>query len=388
MITVIADDITGAAEIAGVCLRYGLKVGFGIDIIPTNVTDVLIIATDSRSMSEENAYKTHWRLAHEIVKKNPETILFKKCDSVLRGYVLSELSALLDVFDFKNVLLQPANPLSGRTIRDGLYYFGTDMIENTLFSNDPDFPAKTSLVQNLILNRSKLHTNIIEIQFGKISKIIEEGVCIPDCTSEVELQQCYELTNEKTLLCGSAAFFEQMLIKKGFLKVVNEKKQTIITENFLFVLGSAQLESADFIKKIHQLNCPVISFPDYLLNEKIDDKELNEWSIKLADKWNQNKRLTIFVSENKIDFPESSLILKERLSKVVMILLKECEIQELLVGGGATAYSILKLLKLKTLLPVNELSAGVLRMQIAHHPKFFLTLKPGSYMWPEKLFIL
>ena len=31
MIAVIADDITGAAEIAGVCLRYDLTVSFGID---------------------------------------------------------------------------------------------------------------------------------------------------------------------------------------------------------------------------------------------------------------------------------------------------------------------------------------------------------------------
>lgn len=34
MITVIADDLTGAAEIAGVCIRYGLDVAFGIDSIP------------------------------------------------------------------------------------------------------------------------------------------------------------------------------------------------------------------------------------------------------------------------------------------------------------------------------------------------------------------
>ena len=81
---VIADDITGAAEIAGVCLRYGLKVSFGIDTIPNEVADVCVVATDSRSLSESEAYAVHSKLAADIYKQNP-AFVFKKCDSVLRG---------------------------------------------------------------------------------------------------------------------------------------------------------------------------------------------------------------------------------------------------------------------------------------------------------------
>ena len=55
MIVVIADDFTGAAEIAGLGLRYGLNVVIKLELTTDINTDLLIIATDSRSMNKENS---------------------------------------------------------------------------------------------------------------------------------------------------------------------------------------------------------------------------------------------------------------------------------------------------------------------------------------------
>ncbi|HMQ44098.1 MAG TPA: four-carbon acid sugar kinase family protein, partial [Mariniflexile sp.] len=104
MIFVLADDLTGAAEIAGICLRYGLDVSFGIDTVPKKEATVTIIATDTRSLTADEAYKTHFNLAQNIISKTNNRI-FKKCDSVLRGHVLTELSALMDVTEKSSVLL-------------------------------------------------------------------------------------------------------------------------------------------------------------------------------------------------------------------------------------------------------------------------------------------
>ena len=55
MIAVIADDLTGAAEIGGLGLRYDLN----IEIVCSNDlksdADLLIISTDTRSMPEKEA---------------------------------------------------------------------------------------------------------------------------------------------------------------------------------------------------------------------------------------------------------------------------------------------------------------------------------------------
>ena len=177
MIAVIADDITGAAEIAGVCLRYGLKVSFGIDTVPNGIADVCVIATDSRSLTETEAFAVHSKLASDIYKLNP-AFVFKKCDSVLRGYVLSELSALFAASQMEKILLQPANPSTGRCIKEGLYYVGDEKIENTGFSIDPDFPATDSSVLNILHQRSKIHSDLKDIHVGHILKLIGQGVFI------------------------------------------------------------------------------------------------------------------------------------------------------------------------------------------------------------------
>ena len=46
MIVVIADDITGAAEMGGIALRYGLKSMVANDVISDAKADVLIIGNE------------------------------------------------------------------------------------------------------------------------------------------------------------------------------------------------------------------------------------------------------------------------------------------------------------------------------------------------------
>ena len=384
MITVIADDITGAAEIAGVCLRYGLKVTFGIDSVPDIQTDVCVIATDSRSATEIEAYRTHSELAKTIFK-NPDSVVFKKCDSVLRGYVLTELSAILDVRKFKRILVQPANPLSGRCIRDGIYYVGNEKIEDTDFSRDPDFPATFPEVQKLLLSRSAKYNQITEFHTGTLSALSGDGLFVPDCDSVDELINCSNLSDSETLLCGSAAFFEQVLLKTFNPTETKVKPGSISTGNFLLVSGSTHSASRIQGDQLVSTVCPLAAFPASLLQVKTEKGDIETWANELQNTWALNKKLILAVSEKKVSFPGSSTVLKQRMGMIVKLMVENCEIKELFIEGGATAYSILNLLNRKTLIPVEELSPGVVRMEIPDSPSIHLTLKPGSYSWPENV---
>ena len=101
MILVLADDITGAAEIAGVALSYGRRTFLSMGHIPqdTNNADVIVIATDIRSGDKENAAFVIKRLCRDlktIVSENKTGLtIFKKTDSVLRGHIGTELHILM-----------------------------------------------------------------------------------------------------------------------------------------------------------------------------------------------------------------------------------------------------------------------------------------------------
>jgi D-threonate/D-erythronate kinase len=382
LVIVIADDITGAAEIAGVCWRYGLKVSFGIDAIPNEVADVCVVATDSRSLSETEAYAVHTKLATDIYKLKP-AFVFKKCDSVLRGYVLTELSALLAESQLKKILLQPANPSTGRCIKDGLYCIGNELIESTDFSIDPDFPATDSSVLNILLQRSKIHTNIDDIHVGRIIKLAGIGVFIPDCNSINDLKQSCLLATDKTLLCGSAAFFEHVIVSRGNFKRELNQPEFVLNDDFLLVAGTTHPESKKFEERLQLINCPIYKFPVQFLQEKFNEIDFLEWTDTLLNSLNERKMLSVGISDRPIFFPNSNIELKSRLSQVVTSLLNNCAVSLLLIEGGATTYSILKALSLETLMLESELAPGILRMKVNSVDNLWIIMKPGSYPWPQ-----
>ena len=142
MIIVIADDITGAAEIAGVALRYGLNttLTIGYADVP-KAKDVWVIATDTRSENENKATGTVKQIAEKLPIAG--NIIFKKTDSVLRGHIVAELKTLMCTLGYKRVLFLPQNPTKGRIIKDGNYYINNIPLSDTDFSFDPEFPAKS-----------------------------------------------------------------------------------------------------------------------------------------------------------------------------------------------------------------------------------------------------
>ena len=381
MISVLADDLTGAAEIAGVAMRYGLRVAFGIESVPNVDADVRIVATDSRSATEEEAFVQHLRLTQDALAS--PGWLFKKTDSVLRGHVLAELDALLQATGKSYVLLQPANPSVGRCICDGKYWVGESLLHETGFSTDPDFPAKSSSVKDLLLHRSPQFA--ANKEWNVSTAFTQNGICIPDATSVEDLGKTLEEISSDTLLAGSAAFFEQVLIHKAGVKEQTNIVRPVIHSDFLMICGSTHPQGRRFVEQIRETGCPVHYFPESLLEENEPDGEIDRWSAKMVNEWNESRKMVLSISNERVSFLQSSSVLGLRMSKVIQNILNQCDVQELLIEGGATAYSVMKFLEWNTLIPVQELAPGVVRMQVSHCPSLFLTIKPGSYLWPNGL---
>ena len=80
MIAVIADDFTGAAEIGGIGLRHGLDVVIETEPIQNGNTDLLVIATDNRSLPKDEAALKIEYITAELMKLKPD-IIYKKIEA-------------------------------------------------------------------------------------------------------------------------------------------------------------------------------------------------------------------------------------------------------------------------------------------------------------------
>src|SRR3954471_8394078 len=122
MIGVIADDLTGAAEIGAVGLRHGLRTEIIVTGKPSGKADLLCVDTHSRSLSAREASQRVAKATRQLSAAGVQWI-YKKTDSVLRGQVTAEIETILKELEFQRALFLPANPSLGRTIRDGKYFF-------------------------------------------------------------------------------------------------------------------------------------------------------------------------------------------------------------------------------------------------------------------------
>lgn len=206
MIVVIADDFTGAAELAGIGIRYGMRTEVwmgetlvGMETVARTETlagaktladpvELLVIATDTRSMRREDAVEETLRMSRAVLKLRPEWV-YKKTDSVLRGHVVSELSALMEVLGMEKTLLAPANPALGRTISGGRYYINGVPIHETSFYNDPEFPVRSPEVREML------------------GGSLDERIVVGDVEAAGDLYNLARSINENTLAAGGGGIF-------------------------------------------------------------------------------------------------------------------------------------------------------------------------------------
>ncbi|MCU0226837.1 MAG: four-carbon acid sugar kinase family protein [Bryobacterales bacterium] len=125
---VLADDLTGALEMGVLARRSGYRAivrmaGVARSGWPSEAQTV-VLDTASRELPSETAAARVRDALKEVGGSAGEGEpaawgVFKKTDSLLRGSIAAELSALADRFPERPLVYVPAYPLLGRLVRDG-----------------------------------------------------------------------------------------------------------------------------------------------------------------------------------------------------------------------------------------------------------------------------
>jgi D-threonate/D-erythronate kinase len=122
-VVVLADDLTGACDAAAAFIRAGrnVRVWFGSTVQFSAPESVQAFNTNSRSLPPGRAARAVSQAA-ETLASGPSTLLFKKVDSAARGPFAAEILAAHRTLSTRAILLAPAFPAGGRTVRDGVLY--------------------------------------------------------------------------------------------------------------------------------------------------------------------------------------------------------------------------------------------------------------------------
>jgi uncharacterized protein YgbK (DUF1537 family) len=383
---VIADDITGAAEMAGIAHRLGLKVhlyiyrgglegageraGTASDTASgAGTVDLQVYATDTRSMSEQEAVAETEQLAKQLCAAGTRPLLFKKTDSALRGHIVPELKALMHTLRIPCAVLIPQNPSMGRVVREGVYYIDDTPLHLTRFSFDPEYPAVTSEVRTRLGLRNG--DNILFADADSVGQI----------AATVSAQ-----ADDETLFAGGAdcftAWIRDYILGTDYAEGTgNRRDETDCAEetgttcgNTLFVCGSTIRHSLP--DGVLRCNMPEALF--------LGAAPSTVWTAQLLPLYQQAATPLALV----IDHPPQpgkavAARLRRTMSEVVTALLRVRHPRELFIEGGATAYAILRALDWHQFDVTHELAPGIIRLRplTPTATDLFVTMKPGSYSY-------
>lgn len=354
-IVVIADDLSGAAELAGIAVRHGLtaEVRTTLEEMDENVCDVVCVDTDTRARPSDEAAAVVEAATRRVMTARPAWI-FKKCDSVLRGSVVEEASAVARASGVKNILLAPANPTRGRVIRGGEYFVEGRSLHETAFARDPQHPRTSSRVQDLVGQGSV-------------------GITIPDVESTADLDRLAATMSANTLPVGAADFFEALLRAKRISKPrIAARVMTSVepTRTRLLVCGSAfawpeRARTAD----AHGITVATLH------------RGVDEATKALLESGRAVMGIGID-AETRGKAPEQ---LAQELADLVAQVLSEASLDLLLLEGGATAAAVLRRMNWVRLRAKAGRDQSWTEFVPVGATSPALVIKPGSYPWPEGL---
>ncbi len=383
MIAVIADDLTGAAEISGIGLRYGLSVKVVSSLNGNGDCDLLIINADTRSVSLQKAKAITHTIMEQLLLLQP-AFIFKKIDSVLRGHILAEIRIMMKMSSQKQAFIIAGNPSLGRIVRDGLYFVHGLPVHHTGFAQDPEFPVSYYDVGSM-LRAGGIRISILPVG----GPLPLGGITVGDVekVEDFDMWAFIMQSHPEILLAGTSLFFAALLQSKGFTpQLLLQPENVIPALPALYISGTAFSERVAAIRKLADDGGPVCYAPPDLFGfKKPSLKSLQAWTNKTVEMLEKEGK-AIMAFDNII-LPENSIaaVLRKTKAQVVQMIFEKTAIRELVIEGGATSAAILNRMNFNRFIPTHEWLPGVIRMQPEEKRDCFITIKPGSYPWPPGL---
>jgi len=383
MIGVIADDLTGAAELGAVGLRYGLQAEIVVQGQPSGEANLVCIDTNSRSCGPREAGRRA-ALAARILRTCGARWIYKKVDSVLRGQVVAELEAIMPQLGVKRALLVPANPALGRTISDGEYFIHGRPIHKTEFARDAEYPRLSPRVLDLM--RASDHP-AIHVRKSADS-LPAEGIVVGEAGSSRDLKRWAARWASNELPAGGAEFFRALLAREGYKEIATDLRGIPVPSAgpHLFVCGTLSESGREFVRAARKRGTPVFSLPRELARGgRMTRAAAEAVSRKAVAALRRNSVALLHIGLPRVREPRAARLLASHLVRMAQLVLGQLEVGQIYVEGGATAVELVRRLGWDRLTVLREVAPGVATLGGGGAPSPCLTIKPGSYTWPDHI---
>ncbi|MCR9293075.1 MAG: DUF1592 domain-containing protein [bacterium] len=372
-LVVIADDLTGAAEVAGAALRFGLSAEVQIGQLSLSRADVIVVDADSRALRPCVAFAKVAELTRQAVALEPD-LIFKKVDSLLRGPVRAELTAARKLSGCDHCLLVCGNPRKHRTLVDGRIRVAGRPLHETDIALDPEHPRLTDDALELL--RQGSFTELAREAIAELDSLAWVGVresseaelWVGQVAGTQDLNQHAEYwysRRRETQAAGGGEFFEALLRALG----CSEKSGSAVQvgrndRGVLLISGTRSSQTDDW----PLVRCGAL-------------RAVAQSAAEVAETLATYGRAAIRAADIENGTPSQRI---DRIVAVADRALASCRPMEVWLEGGRAASAVIRQLRHQRLIAVGDAGDGIAALRAAAQDSPIYLLKPGSYPWSNQ----
>ncbi|HDZ81689.1 MAG TPA: four-carbon acid sugar kinase family protein [Roseobacter sp.] len=218
----IADDFTGATDLAGLLARSGAHVSLRIgvpDAKPLYTAPYEVIALKIRSVQPENAVEQAEEALEWLQSAGAKQIFWKYCstfDSTEKGNIGPVAEALMLRMDANQTIYCPAYPQNGRSVFMGNLFVGREPLAESPMKDHPLTPMRDSNLLRLLSPQVTGQVGLVDrlcVVVGprairtELDKLAKQGVAhvIVDAVADDDLVAIATACHDFKVLTGGSA---------------------------------------------------------------------------------------------------------------------------------------------------------------------------------------
>jgi uncharacterized protein YgbK (DUF1537 family) len=164
----IADDFTGATDLANNLVRAGMRVVQTIGVPTADLADeadAVVVALKSRTIPAAEAVRQSLAALQWLQRQGARQIYFKYCstfDSTAAGNIGPVTDALMDALATDFTIVCPAFPENGRTVFKGHLFVGDVLLQESGMRHHPLTPMTDSNLVRVLQQQTRRKVGLID----------------------------------------------------------------------------------------------------------------------------------------------------------------------------------------------------------------------------------
>ena len=400
----IADDFTGATDLASMLARSGVNVSLRIGVplsTPKNTAEIEVIALKTRSISASKAIEESLSALKWLKEAGAKKYFFKYCstfDSTAEGNIGPVSEALMNELKVDQTIYCPAFPENGRSIYMGNLFVGQKLLSESSMKDHPLTPMNDSnlmrllsaqvsrrvgLADRIVVNSgvNSLKEKLISLKENDVPHVIVDAVADTDLDTIASACQDMDfITGGSALAMPLAEFYKASgKISANDNSFMNKKLNT----GSIILSGSCSEMTIIQVKNFIQRGAAAF---------QLDPIDLAENGVKKVLDWLSSqdftKNIIIYATSDpdtvkkvqaELGVDMAGKIVEQGLSECA-IAARELGIKNFIIAGGETSGAITKALNLMQLDIGIEIAPGVpWTFSGKRNNQIALSLKSGNF---------